>query len=157
MGEIVRINPATRISNCIINNKTAQNVLKYANNNPSMFESGLVFSIATVARPATIAVTPSDKENKKFYISRSIISGALDLMTNALYFLPLNRWINKTCGNLLKQKNTVFYNNPSATKAFKTLINRGGKFVVAPIQAALLFWVIPKTVDKWFSKKNKAR
>lgn len=141
----------------IENNKTAQKILRYADKNPSMTESLLVTGLALVVRPTAILGTNTDNDNKRYYISRSIISGILDLMTNALFFLPLQKYTQKTEERLIKEKGTVFHNNKEVCGSMKYIFNRSGKFCILPLQAGLLFWLIPRTVDKWFPIKKEKK
>lgn len=141
---------APRIAEFVSNNKPIRKTLEFVDKNPSLFETSFVLGISTIARPLTIMATPSDKDNKRYYISRSIISGILDFGISFSFFYPLGKWIKKQEEELIKKAGTIYHNSPKTVDAIKTLVNRGSKFLILPIQAWCLFYLIPKTVDKWF-------
>lgn len=136
------------VANFIIKNKAAQNAFKFASNNPSLFESGTVFALSTTIRPATMYALPTNKEDKKYYMARSIITGCLDLLTSSVYYVPLGKYIKNITPKLQKMKGTIFYNNPESIKALNTLFNRGSKFFTMVLQAMLLFYAIPRLVNR---------
>lgn len=139
------------IGNFITKSNTAQKILKMTEKNPQLFETGFVLALSTILRPATIAVTPVDKENKKFFMLRSIASGFVETFISMICIIPLNKWANNVKKRMLNNKG--FYNEQKAS-AFKTLVNRGSKFLIAPIQVGLLFYIIPK-IESRIKPKNK--
>lgn len=151
----MKINPASSFANFIAKNKSAQGIFKFANKNPSLTNSFVATASAWTIRPIGINTMPGKKDDKKYFTVRSLITGALDLATSAIYYIPINKLADRLEKTLLKQKNTVYYKNKLATQSIKTLINRGSYFIALPFQSALMFWAIPKVVNKLFTKDKK--
>lgn len=145
------------ISNFLNNNKLAQRGLRFTKNNPVVVDSLVSTATVTTIRPLAIKLVPSDKESKKdkdYYIARSFITGAIDTLITLPLFFTLSKILDKNVDKTLMKKGNIFYNNSKLLKDTKGLIKRGLKLAVVPIQSTLLFYAIPKLVDKYRNKKD---
>ena len=145
---------ATKSADLIVNNKHIQDVFSYAGKNPSLVNSAFVFLLSTTLRPATIMLTPTNKEDKKYSAVRSIATGIADLAISTAFYVPLKTLTDKAILILKEKGNTVYKNNPETLKAFNTIVNRGSRFVVMPLQVILLFSLMPLILNM-FPKPNK--
>jgi len=142
-------------ANLIKRNSIAKSAICFADKNPTLFNSVVATTAACTIRPIGINMMPTKKEDKKYFTVRSFITGLLDLATSAIYYIPINKIADNIEKNLLEKKDTIFYKDKNATKSIKTLINRGSYFIALPIQSALMFWMIPKIVNKIFPNNKE--
>ena len=142
-----------------ITKKPIQTIIRNADKNPALFQSGVIFTMASIVRPATIGITPAkteaDKQDRLYSACKSIASGVTDLGFSSLLFIPANKAINKLSDNLAKDKKSIIYNDIKATKMYKTLLNRGLKIAVVPIIAFLNFRYLKNIADFLTGKKNE--
>ena len=82
-----------KIANFIEKSKTTQKILRFADSNPSLFNSTVVFGMATILRPSAILFLSGKqddaKKDSKYSAARSIATGIVDLTFATLIFLPL--------------------------------------------------------------------
>ena len=143
---------SNKVSSFVIKNKPVQNFLKKTADNPSLAESMIVAGTTIGLRTATMAVTPSDKDNKKYYMTRSVLTGTLDLVSAMAIYIPIKKGLDKICEKLIKNKKSVYYNNIKNIQGLKTLVNRGSKIIIMVPQAMFMFWAIPKIADNILPK-----
>ncbi len=147
--------PLSKItSNFIIKNKSAQNILKFANNNTSLFSGLFSFCLATTIRPLTILIMPSkNKEDNKYAIAKSISTGVVDALGSMIFFIPINRILKHNQNILNKDTNTVYINN-KITEGLINISNRSARLITAPIQASILYNMLPEVLKKVFPNKG---
>lgn len=141
---------SSKTADLIANNKIIGNILDYSGKNSSLVNSVFVFGLSTMIRPLTTMALPTDKEDKKYSAVRSIATGIAELVFSVAAFLPLSGFTNKCCDKLKTKAESVYVKSPETLKAFNTLINRGSRFIIMPIQVFFLFALIPPIVDKLF-------
>ena len=147
-------NSAKRVAKYIASNKRAQNVLKYASTNTSLFNSMFVFGIAMILKPVSIFYTPTPEDDKRYGIARSLSTGIADLGIAALVFIPLNKAIRKAGDKLYKSKGTIYHDNAKKISQYKSLFNRGFKIALLPLLAFSKFFFI-KPIINIATKKEK--
>lgn len=123
--------------------KPVQKIIRYADKNPALFQSGTVFATASVLRPVTLIGSPAKNEERRrdnlYSASRSIASGITDLAFSTALFLPVNKAINKISDKAFSNPKSILHNDEKACKMYKNLMNRGLKLSVIPIIAYLNF------------------
>lgn len=127
----------------IIQKKPVQSIIRYADKNPAIFQSGTVFAMSSILRPVTIMGTPASSENMKkdrlYSASKSIASGITDLLFSTLLFLPFNKVVDTFTRKLYENKQSILHNDKKACKMYKNLLNRSLKIGVVPVIAYLNF------------------
>jgi len=134
-----------KTANFIEKSPKTQKILKFADSSPSLFNSTIVFGLATILRPSTILLmsNDTDKDSRKdslYSASKSIASGICDMGFSLAVFLPLNKLIDKSTRLLFDNKNNLtYYKNKEACSAWKSIVNRGAKISLLPIISYLNF------------------
>lgn len=151
--KINAIKTSQKIANFIEKSPKTQKILRFADKNPSLFNAGIVFGLATVLRPSTILLTRSKNEDNRqdaiYSSAKSIASGCIDLLTALLVFIPLNKYIDKSTRKLFNNKNIkTYFQNKEACSAWKSIANRGCKIAMLPIISYLNFKYVKNIVDK---------
>ena len=82
------------------------------------------------------------------------MTGALELATTALVFIPLNKGIEKAGQALLNNKNTFYSGNKDAITQFNSVANRGAKFLFLLPMALLQMSAIKPLVKKMTQKQE---
>ena len=142
-----------------LTSKPMQAVIRSADKNPALFQSGTIFTMASIIRPATIGLTPAKTEEAKqdrlYSACKSIASGVTDLVFSSLLFIPANKAINKFSESLARNRKSLIYKDVKATKMYKTLLNRGLKIAVVPIIAFLNFRYLKNIANLLTGHKNE--
>ena len=143
----------------LITKTPIQAIIRKADKNPALFQSGVVFTMASIIRPATINITPAkteaDKQDRIYSACKSIASGITDLVFSTLLFVPANKAIDKFTENLIKDINSSIFNDINAAKMYKTLLNRGLKIATIPMIAFFNFRYLKSIVNFLTGKKNE--
>lgn len=149
------INSYDRIAK-FISKKPIQNIIRYADKNPALFQSATVFTSASLLRPTTILGSPASTEDRRkdnlYSASRSIASGITDLAFSTLLFVPANKGINKISDKAFEDKKSILYRDVKACKMYKNILNRGLKVAVIPVIAYLNFKYL-KTIANFINNK----
>lgn len=149
----MQISPVSRkisksIAHYIEHNKSAQKILEKTNENPMLVQGITAFLLASFLRPLAILAMPTkSKADNRYSAIRSCISGALDLATSLLVFIPLNKVLQKSSKYLKELPNSV-YKNKAALDSFNNLTSRCVKFAVLPIVSYLNFKYLKQIADK---------
>lgn len=151
--KINSINFPQKVSNFIEKSQKAQKILRFADKNPTLFNSGVVFLLASTIRPSTILLTSDKSHDKKqdslYSAARSITSGFVDLATSLVIFLPLNSYIDKKTRVLFNdQRIKTYFQNKEACSAWKSISNRCAKILLLPIISYLNFKYVRALVNK---------
>lgn len=146
-------NFSKKIANFIEKSSKTQKILRFADKNPSLFNSVCVFGLASVLRPSTILLTSDKSEDKKqdaiYSAAKSITSGFVDLTTSLLIFIPLNKYIDNSTRKLFNNKNIkTYFQNKEACSAWKSISNRCAKIALLPIISYFNFKYVKVLVDK---------
>lgn len=134
-----------------------------ANKNASWFEACMVLGLATTIRPVSIMGMPAKKDDKQYAAAKSIATGIIGFAVAALIYLPLAAVMKKSgeAAKKLLETNAGKGIFPAiGTKAydsFNFIINYGSKFIVGPLDAMLLFKLIPPIMHKVFPERYKKK
>lgn len=143
------------IAGCINNHGGLQKVLGKAGRNPAMFSAVASFGLASGLRPAMLDAMPfKNDKDKKCAKASAIMTGALELVTTATIFIPLNKGIEKAGKHLLNSKNTFYTGNKEAVSQFNSLANRGAKFLFLLPMAMVQMSAIKPLVKKMTQKQE---
>jgi len=127
----------------INNSPKVQKILHFADANPTLFNSSVVFMLATILRPSAILMMPNkSKDGKKdnlYSSARSIATGFVDLTFASIVFIPINKIIDKSTRVLFEDKNSIYFQEKEMCSAWKSIANRGLKILLLPIMAYLNF------------------
>lgn len=136
----------------IIKNKYFQSLLNLSVKNPSLFDSTIVLALATTIRPATILAIPGPpKEDRQYAAAKSIATGIIGVIVSALIYIPFEKGL-RTFGPAAVEK---FCKNPKAAEAFNYIVNKGSKLIIGPLDAMLLFKLIPPIMKRVFPNSKK--
>jgi hypothetical protein len=156
IGALVNVD---KIASFINNSKTTQKVLRAVSDNVSLAEAGMSFVAASILRPAAQAALPiKDKEDKRYTIASSVATGVTVLALSAAIFIPANKLIQKTSKALYSStKDTIYKENPTLLRSFKSLTNRFLKLALMPATSWLRFAAIVPCVKLLFGKKKEEK
>lgn len=156
IGAVVNID---KIANFINNSKTTQKVLRAVSDNPALASAGVAFVASSMLRSTAQAALPiKNKEDKRYTIASSIATGITELALSAAIFIPANKFIQNTSKALYSStKNTIYKENPTLLRSFKSLSNRFLKIGVMPATAWLRFAAIAPLVKLMFGKKKEEK
>ena len=159
INQIKSNNFSQKVANFIEKSPKTQKILRFADKNPSLFNSSCVFILATCLRPSTMILTSGKDEDKKqdalYSAAKSITSGFVDLTTSLAIFLPLNKLIDKSTRKLFNNKNiSTYFQNKEACSAWKSIANRGAKIALLPIISYFNFKYVKVLVDKMRNKNE---
>lgn len=148
------------IAGCISNHRGVQKVLKKIGENPTMFSAVASFGLASILRPSLLDKLPfKNDKDKKCAKASAFMTGALELATTALVFIPLNKGIEKAGQALLDNKSTFYFNNKDAVTQFNSVANRGAKFLfllpMALLQMSAIKPLVKKMTCREEAKKRK--
>lgn len=151
--KINSIKISQKVANFIEKSPKVQKILRFADKNPSLFNSGCVFTLATGLRPSAMILTSGKSEDKKqdaiYSAAKSITSGFVDLTTSLAIFLPLNKVIDNSTRKLFNNPNVkTYFQNKEACSAWKSIANRGAKIMLLPIISYFNFKYVKVLVDK---------
>lgn len=146
-------NFSQKVANFIEKGPKIQKILRFADKNPSLFNSSCVFILASVLRPSTILLTSNKKEDKKqdalYSAAKSITSGFVDIISSLAIFVPLNKYIDSSTRKLFNSPNVkTYFKNKEACSAWKSIANRCSKIMLIPIISYLNFKYVKVLVDK---------
>ena len=159
INQIKNNNFSQKVANFIEKSPKTQKILRFADHNPALFNSVIVFGLASVLRPSTILLTSSKAEDKKedaiYSAAKSITSGFVDLTTSLAIFLPLNKIIDSSTRKLFNNKNiSTYFQNKEACSAWKSVANRSAKIALLPIISYFNFKYVKVLVDKMRNKNE---
>ena len=145
------------IAGCINNHRGVQRCLHKIGENPAMFSAVASFGLASILRPAVLDILPfkNDKDRKCSKAS-AIMTGALELAMTAAVFIPLNKCIGKAGHKLFNSKNILYSGNKDAVTQFKSVMNRGAKFLFL-LPMALVQMSAIKPLVKRMTKKQECK
>lgn len=142
-----------------ISTKPMQKVIRYADKNPALFQSGTIFAMSSILRPMAIMSTPADtdsaKKDRLYSASKSIASGITDLLFSIALFVPANKGINKFTRKLFDNKKSILYQDKLACKMYRNLLNRALKIATVPIVAFLNFRYVKDIANLITGGKNE--
>ena len=146
------------IAGCINNHGGVQKVLHKVGENPAMFSAVASFGLASIMRPAVLDVLPfkNDKDRKCSKAS-AIMTGALELATTAAIFIPLNKGIDRAGQALFNSKSLLYSGNKDAVTQFKSIANRGAKFLFLLPMALVQMSAIKPLVKKMTQRQEGKR
>lgn len=146
------------IAGCINNHGGVQKVLHKVGENPAMFSAVASFGLASIMRPAVLDALPfkNDKDRKCSKAS-AIMTGALELATTAAIFIPLNKGIDKAGQALFNSKSPLYSGNKDAVTQFKSVANRGAKFLFLLPMALVQMSAIKPLVKKMTQRQEGKR
>lgn len=150
-------NLSKKIANFIEKSPKTQKILRFADQNPALFNSSCVFALASVLRPSTILLTSDKSEDKRqdaiYSSAKSITSGFVDLTTSLAIFLPLNKVIDNSTRKLFNNpKISTYFQNKEACSAWKSISNRSAKILLLPVISYFNFKYVKVLVDKMRGK-----
>jgi len=148
-----------KIAAWINKSKTAQKVLRAVSDNPALASAGVAFVAASIFRPTAQGLLPiKNKDDKRYTIASSVATGVTELALSAAIFIPANKLIQKTSKALYSStKETIYKENPTLLRSFKSLSNRFLKIALMPATAWLRFSAIAPFVKLLFGKKEKEK
>ena len=144
------------IAGCINNHRGVQKVLHKIGKNPAMFSAVASFGLASIIRPAVLDKMPFKNESdKKCSKASAIMTGALELATTAAIFIPLNKSIEKAGSALLNSKSPLYAGNKDTVTQFKSVMNRGAKFLFLLPMALVQMSAIKPLVKRMTQKQEQ--
>lgn len=151
---------AQKTADAIANSQILQTFLKTAEKNASYFDALVSLGIVATLRPfAIMAVPGAKKEDKQVASAKSVASGIVGLIFAAMVYLPLARSMEKLATVALRtaaKSGTFPYKlGTREYDAFNYLINFGSGFILAPLEAFILFKSIPPIINRIFPNKDK--
>lgn len=143
------------IAGCINNHRGVQKCLHKIGENPAMFSAVASFGLASILRPVVLDKLPfkNDKDRKCSKAS-AIMTGALELVTTAAIFIPLNKGIEKAGQILFNSKSPLYSGNKDAITQFNSVMNRGAKFLFLLPMALIQMSAIKPLVKKMTQKQE---
>lgn len=150
-----------KTANYIEKSPKIQKILRFADKNPSIFGSAIVFTTATTLRPVSILMTSrgSQDQNKKkdsvYSAARSIATGIVDIVFTALFFIPLGKILDKRARNLYNSSNTVYFQNKEACSMYKSILNRGIDILLLPLMAYASFKYLKPISKRIYNNEDK--
>jgi len=148
-----------KIAAWINKSKTAQKVLRAVSDNPALASAGVAFVAASIFRPTAQGLLPiKNKDDKRYTIASSVATGVTELALSAAIFIPANKLIQKTSKALYSStKETIYKENPTLLRSFKSLSNRFLKIALMPATAWLRFSAIAPFVKLLFGKEEEEK
>jgi hypothetical protein len=130
-------------------------ILELAGSNPTFFEVAFATTLMTTIRPLTVLAVPgAKKEDKQYAAVKSICSAVSSFALTALLYIPLAA-VMKNLGNG-KLPGFPFPKDSNQFKAFNHYFNYGSRFILAPLEAMILFKMIPPIMNKLFPNRKKS-
>ena len=159
-------NIANGLIDKIMRNKITHKVFELAENNSLLFRMAYGCVLSVALRPLVIMAIPgAKKDDKKYAAVKSIASGIVSLLMAAVLFIPLEYSIRRLGKSALENVGKpgefpykYIPHNPKECQkydAFQYVMNMGAGFLVAPLDAYLVFKLVPPVVDKLFPKKQE--
>lgn len=150
----------------IFSGKAVKRTVKFASDNPALFASATTFGLSAVVRPISIMAAPkTDRNDKKYAISKSLTSSAVGLGLTYAVSKPIEKAIKNidkspemflksdtiknlkgNSFNLAKSQKYLF-----ATQFFKTSVG----FLTALPKSALTCAILPFVANKLDKKSDK--
>jgi hypothetical protein len=144
---------AQKVPDAVHRSGILHKILRLAGDNPTFFEVAFATTIMTTLRPITILAVPgAKKEDKQYAAVKAVCSATAALALTALLYIPLGAVMKR----LGKSPAFPFKEGTEAFKAFNHYLNYGSKFLIAPLEAMLLFKLIPPIMHKVFPERKKS-
>ena len=146
-----------KIASWINNSKGTQKVLRAVSDNPALASAGVSFIAASLLRPtAQLALPIKDKKDKAYTIGSSVATGVTELALATAIFIPANKAISNTSKALYSStKDTIYKNNSTLLRSFKSLSNRFLKLGLMPLTSWVRFAAITPMVKLLFRKDKE--
>lgn len=152
----------------LMTNKALLKGLEFVSEHGTSFIAGTSLLMASVVRPLVISKTPDvDKENKKYLMANSIVSGLSKFAMVEAIAIPIENAVKKIDKNPEKfinsntiqtLKGTAKNLTESGNYKFATqVLKLSAGFISAIPKSMLTIALIPVVMDKFFGKKQKTQ